>query len=210
MCYPEPMAPLQTVPKPQPQPIPLGAHAMDNLRYIRETMERAGSFTAVPGWGGVAIGLTALAAGVLAWRQTSVEAWLATWFGEGMLAMAIGALTMCAKAQSAGVPLFSGPGRKFASSFSPPLVVGALLTAALYRAGRPAIIPGMWLLLYGTGVVTGGAFSARIVPLMGVCFMLTGAASLFLPAAWGNWMLMAGFGGLHLVFGILIARRHGG
>jgi hypothetical protein len=106
--------------------------------------------------------------------------------------------------------LLSGPGRKFALSLSPPLVAGALLTAVLYRAQVVELIPGMWLLLYGVGIVTGGAFSVKIVPVMGLGFMLVGAAALFCPAAWGNSLMAAGFGGLHLIFGIIIARRHGG
>ncbi len=191
-------------------PVALDAHAMDNLRFIRQTMERAGSFTAVPGWGGVAMGLTALAAAVVASRQTAREVWLATWLAEALVAFGIAGWAMVRKSRAAKMPLLSGPGRKFALSFSPPLVVGALLTLLLYRLGLAGVLPGIWLLLYGTGIVTGGAFSVKIVPVMGLCFMLAGGAALSSPEAWGNGFLAAGFGGLHILFGILIARRHGG
>jgi len=186
------------------------SHAMDNLRFIRETMERAGSFTAVPGWGGFAIGVSALVAAAIAWRQITLETWLATWLVEGIFAIALGALAMKRKADSAQVPLLSAPTRKFALSFAPPLLVGALLTIVLYRAGLAGAIPGTWLLLYGTGVVTGGAFSVRVVPVMGLCFMLIGAVALFCPLSWGTAFLAVGFGGLHLVFGLIIAWRYGG
>jgi hypothetical protein len=183
---------------------------MDNLRFIRETMERAGSFTAVPGWGGFAMGLSALPTTLIAARQSSMEGWLIAWFIGGLAAIAIGAVALKFKAQRAHVSLLSGPARKFALSFTPPLMVGALLTAVLYRANTPAIIPGVWLLLYGTGIVTGGAFSVRIVPVMGLCFMALGAMALFCPLAWSAVFLAAGFGGLHMLFGIIIARRFGG
>ncbi len=191
-------------------PVPIDAHAADNLRFIRETMERAGSFTAVPGWGGVVMGLTALGAALVAWEQKSVEAWLLTWLAEALLAFAVAAFAIVWKARAAAIPLLAGPGRKFALSFSPPMLVGALLTVVLYRAGPVTAIPGMWLLLYGTAVVAGGAFSIRVVPLMGLCFMVLGAGALFSPAIWSNWFMAAGFGGLHLLFGVVIARRHGG
>jgi len=204
------MASVQPIRATRPEPVSLQSHAMDNLKFIRETMERAGSFTAVPGWGGFAMGLTALAASVVASRQTSREAWLLTWLIEGVFAIALGGLAMKRKADRAQVPLMSAPARKFLLSFAPPLMVGALLTFVLYRAGFTAAIPGTWLLLYGTGVVTGGAFSVRVVPVMGICFMLLGSVALFCPMSWSTALLAAGFGGLHLVFGTIIARRYGG
>ncbi len=173
-------------------------------------MERAGSFTAVPGWGGVAMGVTALVASVLAARQPTVERWLLTWIAAGWLAFAIGGAAMVRKAIAGNTPLLAGPGRRFVLSYAPPMLGGAVLTAAFYRLGLHQLLPGVWLLLYGTAVVTGGAFSVRVVPVMGLCFMLLGAVALFGPLAWGNTLLAVGFGGLHLIFGLIIARRHGG
>ncbi len=204
------MRPLEPLRKLRPEPVRLDTHAADNLRYIRETMERAGSFTAVPGWGGVVVGITALGAALVASQQGTSEAWLVTWLAEALLAAAVAGWGVVWKARAAGVPLLAGPGRKFALSFAPPLIVGSLLTLVLYRAELTAVIPGMWLLLYGTGVVTGGAFSIEVVPLMGLCFMVLGAMALFCPASWANGFMAAGFGGLHILFGAWIARRHGG
>jgi hypothetical protein len=183
---------------------------MDNLRFIRETMERAGAFTAVPGWGGCIIGATAIVAAVLAARQPGTEGWLITWLMEGMLAIGIGSIAVKYKCDASDQPVLSAPARRFALSFAPPLMVGALLTVVLYRAGLASAIPGTWLLLYGTGVVTGGAYSVRVVPMMGMCFMLLGAVALFCPLPVANVLLGAGFGCLHLVFGFIIARRFGG
>jgi hypothetical protein len=190
-------------------PQPLADKALDNLRYIRATMERAGSFTAVPGWGQVAVGSTALVAAVVAARQQSTLNWLVVWLAEAILALAIGGWTMVRKARAANDSLLSGPGRRFGLSFLPPLVVGGLLTVALYFAGAPRLLPAVWLLLYGTGVVTGGAFSVRVVPVMGLGFLGLGTVALLTPAL-GNWLLAAGFGGLHMLFGFWIARRYGG
>ncbi len=186
------------------------AHAMDELRYIRKAMERAGSFTAVPGWGGVLMGTTALVAAVLASRQDQPRVWIAIWLRAAVVASAMGLWALVRKARAVRMPLFSGPGLRFFLSFSPPLLVGALLTLGLCRAELFRLIPGMWLLLYGTGVVTGGAFSVKIVPVMGICFMSLGAVALFSSLNAGNWLMAAGFGGLQIVFGILIARRFGG
>ena len=191
-------------------PVALDDRARDNLRFIRETMERAGSFTAVPGWGGIALGVTALGAAGIASRQTSSFGWLATWIAEAVVAIAIAVWTTFSKARASGTALFSGPGRRFVYSFAPPLLVGALLTVLLVRSGLTGAVAGVWLLMYGTGVITGGAFSIRIVPLMGLCFVVLGATALFCPWSWGNIFLAAGFGGLHIVFGAVIARRYGG
>jgi hypothetical protein len=182
---------------------------MDNLSFIRETMERATAFTAVPGWGGVTMGAVALAAAALAHGRTG-EDWLAIWIGAAVAALGIGGWAMVRKARRAGTTVFSYSGRRFVLSYVPPILVGALLTVVLVRAGLYSALPGTWLLLYGTGVVTGGAFSVRVVPLMGICFMSLGTAALLGPGSWGNALMAAGFGGLHIVFGLIIARRYGG
>ena len=192
------------------EPPALHDRAMDNLRFIREAMERASAFTAVPGWGQVWIGLTGLLAAFVASRQESFEAWLLVWLAEALASLVIAGWTMYRKARAAETPLLSRPGRKLASNFAPPMLAGALLTVVFYRAGLTAMLPGLWLLLYGTGVVTGGAFSVRPVPVMGLCFMFVGAAALFCPEAWGGAFLAAGFGLLHIVFGLHIARCYGG
>jgi hypothetical protein len=202
------MAPL---PSPRTSaPVALDDHARDNLRFIRETMERATSFTAVSGWGGVAMGITALGAAAIAARQPSSLSWLITWLAEAVIGLSIAIFTTSTKARRANLSMLSGPGRKFVLSLAPPLAVGALLTLILFRAELLWTIPGVWLLLYGTGVVTGGAFSVRIVPLMGLCFMVLGTVALFSPINWGNIFLAGGFGGLHVIFGAIIARNYGG
>jgi len=190
---------------PNPAPDPA-----DDLRFIRDTMERTSAFTAVSGLGYIILGSTALAAAWLAARQLSFAAWLRVWLAEGLLAVAIGILSCAWKANRRGLPLFSGPARKVALGLSPPLLAGAFLSFLLFRAGLFSALPATWLLLYGAGIMTGGAFSVAIVPVMGLCFMLLGGLAVLAPAAWGNWFLAAGFGGLHLFFGFLIARRHGG
>jgi hypothetical protein len=192
------------------EPIPIDARAADHLRYIRETMESAAEFTAVPGWGGVAMGITALVAAFVASRQATPRAWLAVWLVEAFVAVAIAAPAAATKAHRANSALFSGPGRRFVLSFVPPIVVGGFLTFALYQAGVLAALPGMWLLLYGTAIVTGGAFSVRVVPVMGLCLMLFGGAALFAPASWGDAFMAAGFGVVQMGFGWWIARHYGG
>jgi len=191
-------------------PPALDTKALDNLRYIRTTMERAGEFTAVPGWGGVAAGVTALGAAWIASRQPTFARWLTVWLAEAGLALVVLGWSLHRKARAAKAPLASGPGRRFVLAFLPPMIVGALLTAALYASPAQSLIPGTWLLLYGTGVVTGGAFSVRVVPVLGLAFLAIGVVALFAPPAWRDWCLAAGFGALHIAFGVNIARRHGG
>ena len=189
---------------------PPALDAIDQLRYIRETMARSVAFTAVPGWGGVVMGATALVAALLAGSQPNFASWLKVWLAEAVLAILIGCWAMDRKSIKAGQKLFNGPGRKFTLSFAPPMFVGAFLTLVLYRHGLSQQIPGMLLLLYGTGVVTGGAFSVPAVPVMGVLFMALGVAASLSPAWLGDFYMAAGFGALHIIFGIIIVRRYGG
>lgn len=184
--------------------------ALDDLRFIRKTLERASSFTAVPGRATALIGLTALLAAALAARQPTPDLWLLTWLAEAALAVAIAAWSLFHKTRATRAPLFRGAGARFLLSLLPPFAAGALLTPVLYARGLTSALPGTWLLLYGAGVTTGGAFSVRAVPLMGLCFMCAGALALAAPPGWGDLFMAAGFGGLHVIFGVLIARKHGG
>ena len=204
------MGSIQLVIPKKEEPPALHDRAMDNLQYIRETMERATAFTGISGWGQVAIGVSALASSFIAAQQNSFTNWLAIWCAEAVVALLIAGWSMDRKARAAKMPLFSGPGRKVVFSLSPPLFAGGLVTVVLYRAGLTNAIPGLWLLLYGTGVVTGGMFSVSAVPIMGLCFMGLGAAAFLAPPGFANWFMAAGFGGLHIVFGVIIARRYGG
>lgn len=192
------------------EPPEMQARAMDNLRYIRETMEAAATFTAVSGWGTVVIGATAIGAAALAATTESSTRWIFIWLCEAALSAGISVYTMALKSRAARLPLWSEPARKILFSFAPPMAGGALLTLVLFEHGLIALLPGVWMLLYGIGVVAAGTFSVRIVPVMGLAFMAVGTAALFAPATWGTQFMAAGFGGLHLFFGTLIARRHGG
>jgi len=193
-------------------PDALRDHAVDNLRYIRETMERAGSFTSIPGWGGFTIGITALVATAIAEPLSAwtPRLWLITWLGEAVLASAIGGVSMLRKGKRAGSLFTSGPARRFFISYFAPLVVGAILTAVMVRNNSYQPLPAVWLLLYGTAFVSSGAFSIRVIPIMGFCFILLGLLAAFVPLGVGNILLGAGFGGLHVIFGLIIARSYGG
>ena len=193
-----------------PEAPALHARAMDNLRFIRETMERAGAFTAVSGWGMCATGVLAVGAALAAGSDPTSARWLATWFIALAGSVVVSGWATVRKARAARMPLLTGPGRKFLLGFSPPMLVGALLTVVLVRAGQAALLPGAWLLLYGTAVMAAGAFSVRVVPALGACFLLLGAAALFAPPPLAHGLMVVGFGGLHLVFGVAIARSHGG
>jgi hypothetical protein len=192
------------------EPVNIGDRALENLKYIRETMERSTSFTAVPGYGGMLMGVTAVVAAYIAHTQVHFRDWLIVWLLEAGLAFAIGLLAMWQKSKIAGTPLFSAPAKKFAFGFTPSLIAGVAITLGLWRYEHYEMMAPVWMLCYGASVVTGGAFSVRIVPVMGWMFIVLGAAAFALPAVYGNLLMGASFGFLHIVFGAIIAKRYGG
>jgi len=192
------------------RPVNLGDRAIDNLQFIRETMERSTHFTAVPGYGGMLMGLTALVAAYIASGQAYLVESLRTWLVEAFLAFAIGLLAMWQKSKIGGTSLLSVPAKKFALGFVPPLVAGVVITLGLWRNEYYAVLAPVCILCYGAAVVCGGAFSVRVVPVMGWCFIALGALAFALPTSYGNVMMAASFGGLHVIFGAVIARKYGG
>jgi hypothetical protein len=189
----------------------LQEHAARSLRVIRETMERAGSFTSIPGWGGFLIGLTALVAAYVAeGHVTEPRLWLNTWLAEAAVAAVIGAATMALKARRAETRFMSGAARRFFVSYFAPMLAGAVLTFTIAHRGAYDVLPALWLLLYGCAFVSSGIFSLRVIPVMGVCYMLLGILAAMVRLPVGNIILGAGFGLLHIAFGLIIARRYGG
>ena len=192
------------------EPVNIGDRAMDNLRFIRETMERSAVFTSVPGYGGALMGATAIGAAIVAHNQPLIKNWLIVWLVEAMLAFSIGMFALWQKSKNSGESLTSVPAKKFALAFAPPIVAGIILTALFYYRGFYEFLPCVWLTLYGTAVVTGGAYSVRIVPIVGWVFVALGAVAAFAPASAGNLLMALGFGATQIVFGLIVARRHGG
>ncbi len=192
------------------EPVRLSDRASDNLRFIRETMERSTHFTAVPGYGGALMGVTAIVAAYIASQQIYLRDWLIVWLTEAFLAFAIGLLAMWQKSKIAKTSLLSTPARKFAFGFLPSLICGVAITLGLWKFDHYEMMAPVWMLLYGAAVVTGGAFSVRIVPVMGWLFMAVGAIAFAIPASFGNILMGASFGLLHIVFGLIIARKYGG
>jgi hypothetical protein len=204
------MAAVRPIRPETPEPVGLHVQAMDNLRFIRNTMENAGSFTAVPGQGVMLMGATALFAAFAAHLSASPQAWLGVWMGEATLALGIGLVFSYRKATRSCTPLLSKPFRRFVLAVAPSVFAGAILTVVLQTQGMQQLIPAMWLLLYGAGITSGGAFAVRVVPVMGISFLALGSIATVAPARFADAVLALGFGGFHLVFGCLIARRYGG
>lgn len=194
----------------QDEPINIGDRAIDNLKYIRETMERSASFTAVPGYGGMLMGATAVVAAYIANREVYLVDALGVWLIEAVLAFLIGLLAMWQKSKIAGQSLFSTPARKFALSFAPPLLAGVVVVLGLWRYGHYYEMAPVCIVSYGAAVACGGAFSARVVPVMGWCFIALGTIAFALPTNYANLMMALSFGALHIIFGAIIARRYGG
>lgn len=204
------------------RPPALHHRALDDLTFIRRTMEGAASFTDVPGWGLAAVGVIGIATAPIAAGQSSPERWLTVWLLAAVVATVVGSVATLRKMKrrlaESGARLLSMPTRKFLLGFWAAIVAGALITVGLLDPYTPGIepqlvertLPGLWLVLYGLGITTAGAFSIRAVPLMGLSIMMVGAVMLLLPSVDGDLMMGTGFGALQVGFGTYIARRHGG
>lgn len=192
------------------EPVFLPDRAMENLQFIRQTMERATAYTGISGTGLIIVGFTALMAAWVASRQEMVAHWIFVWMAEAVVAIGISSFLMFKKSNRLQLPIWTETARRFVLSFTPPMLAGALLTTVFYQHGFTDLIPGIWLLLYGTSVIAGGTYSVQIVPVMGLCFMLLGVFALLGPVTWGQALLAGGFGGLHVLFGLWIARKYGG
>lgn len=190
--------------------VALNERAIESLEFIRTTMARSAPFTAVSGAGGIAMGVLALIAAALARSSSSNEQWLTIWVASAAVAVPMGLVLMRIKARRHDLALWSAAGRRFAQGFVPAIAAGAMLTFALVRVEAIDLVPAVWLLLYGAGVLAGSSSSVPVLAWLGALFMVLGLVSVFTPPTWRDLWLAAGFGVLQIGFGAYIARNHGG
>jgi len=188
----------------------LDERALESLEFIRTTMARSATFTAVPGRGGLAMGVIGIVAATVASRQADARLWLATWLAAAFIALPVGIVAIWWKAERHAISVWSANGQRFLQGYAPPIVAGAVLTAALVARGRFDLLPATWLLLYGAGLLAGSTSSISLLAWIGGAFMMLGAGAAVTGAAWRDVWLGAGFGGLQVIFGFVIARKHGG
>jgi hypothetical protein len=190
--------------------VALNERAIESLEFIRTTMARSAPFTAVSGAGGIAMGVLALVAAAFARSSSSNQQWLTVWVACAAVAVPVGFVLMRAKARRHDLALWSAAGRRFAQGFVPAIAGGAVLTFALVRADAVDLVPAVWLLLYGAGVLAGSSSSVPVLAWLGALFMVLGSVSVFTPSEWRDLWLASGFGVLQIAFGAYIARNHGG
>lgn len=184
--------------------------AAEHLRYIRNTIEAAQTFTTVPGKGCIAVGAAGIVAAIMEGVPALAPHWLPIWLTAAVVSCAIALFYMERKARTQGLSLRRAVATRFFLTLAPAFAAGGILTVALSdTVGRDAIA-GIWLLLYGVGVAACGLFSIPVVLIAGFAFMGLGTVALAAPAAWAPWLLGAGFGGIHFVLGTIIIRDHGG
>lgn len=192
-------------------PTMLHERAEADLAFVRDVMERSTRFTAVPGWGAIGMGATAVAAAIIAWQQPSHERWLAVWLGEAIVAATIGGVAMLRKARRTSLPTLAAPARRFAFGLVPPLIVGAALTVGCVQANAWALLAPVWLCCFGVAILGGAAVSsAPVLRVLGAAFVVVGVVAVATPERWSDvWMALA-FGGGHLATGVVVVRQHGG
>lgn len=191
-------------------PTPISSSAAENLRYIRSTIEAAHTFTTVPGKGCIALGIAALTAAGLESLPALADYWLPIWLTAAVVSSAVALFFMEMKARRQGLSLRRTVAVRFFLTLVPAFAAGAVLTVALHGSVGRDVIAGVWLLLYGVGIASCGAFSIYVVLIAGFAFMGLGTVTFAAPPAWAPGMLALGFGGIHLALGAVIARDHGG
>ena len=189
----------------RPKTIPLDTHAAATLQYIRASMDAAVSLS-IPGSAGIAMGSVGLLAAVLAVAPAFRPYWFWIWIAAALIAASLGAFRMARQPASRGSLLSGTPVRRFMLGLFPGLFAGAVMTVVLRVTGNDQLLPASWLVLYGCALIAASAPTTRALGVLGACFVGLGLLTYALSPAWHMLALGAGFGGLHLVFGLL-ARR---
>ena len=184
----------------------IDSHAVATLRYIRASMDAAAS-VAVPGSAGIAMGSIGVLATVVSSTSGLRDYWIGVWLIAAAIGGGVGFVLMTRPASLRGLSLYGTPLRKFALGLFPALIGGAAMTAVHWSNGNTHAIPGTWLLFYGCALISASVSATRMIAFMGACFVALGLVALLAPDRLQMLLLGAGFGGLHVLFGVLIGRK---
>jgi predicted lysophospholipase L1 biosynthesis ABC-type transport system permease subunit len=206
---------------------PAAEEAQENLRMIRELMERSTKYSTFSGLSGVLVGLIAIAgcavqAFVLPryWPEHPVRGFLINWILVVALALLVDFVLTKRRAPLVGKHIRSRLGKQMILAAAPGLGIGVLTTIVLIPWLMDFVYPA-WMLCYGAAVCAVGIFSQREVRRLGWSFLVTGAVTLLLlrftdlwPYIWersylGLGMTALSFGGFHIIYGLVMWRRGG-
>jgi hypothetical protein len=194
--------------------------AAENLQVIRTLMERSAIYRRALAPVMLFLGLLGVTA-ALTGAQLPLEssfAFVSYWLGVALAGAGGAFLLVRRQALKEGEPFWSPPTRRVTQAFVPALVAGAALGVMVMTAEKglepqaAALLPPLWMALYGCAIHAAGFFMRRGFKLFGWLFV--GAASvlfLVIPASdelvsttARHAMMGVFFGGLHLVYGIYL------
>jgi len=209
--------------------------AAEELKVIRQLMQRPVRYSTQSGLSGIVAGCAALLGLAADWAvcnayagspRTAMRVNLGVWAGVFVVAFTAVCLITRLRERAQGMPFWSPVKMRILRAIAPPFLAGAGLTGAVmyrwYHGIGPnewGLIPSIWMAFYGVALWQVGEFSAIETRLLGVAFI---AAALPVAAFWQYsipgtepgtapyWTLGATFGGFHLIYGAIVWVRHGG
>lgn len=183
------------------------AEAAEALGAIRQYMDRStksAHYTAVSGF--IAGAATLVGCAVLLARNgldvPPLVEFAVVWSAVALVAL-VGVLwSTLRKARARDEEVLNTPTRMVLGALCPAGFSLLALTVALGAHGRVDLLPGVWLLFYGTGLFSAALFARREFQKIGVTALVLGAAALACPPGWGTLFMGVGFGALHLAYGV--------
>lgn len=188
-------------------------------------MNRSSRFISLSGFSGISAGVIALCGAYLAYQTVYYEqsnlAYRVTSLGGSdilrLLAIAIGVIILSfsfgiffthKKAKRNNQSLWDINTKNLLSSFLIPMMTGGILCLMLLAKGYIGFVAPFTLIFYGLALVNASKYTLSQVRNLGLLEILLGLLSTHY-IGYGLFFWAAGFGVLHIIYGLLIQKQNG-
>lgn len=195
---------------------------IEDLKDIKDMMNKSSKFISLSGWSGISIGILALLASLIAYQRIlsykDISVYNTGWglanelFVIGFITLFVslfmGIIFTYQKSKRLGQKIWNQQTKNLLWNLFIPLVIGGALCLSLFNQGLFIYIAPLTLIFYGLALINASKYTFTEIRSLGITNCVLGLLGINF-VGYGLLLWSIGFGILHIIYGILMKVKHG-